>query len=237
MKGKIVIIYGLVAVVSVGLLIFFMRVANAVPESELPPAKDVGAAKVETFFPIEENFEMVRQDGEKVSIEDLRGKVTVLTEFFAVCPHCAVRNGSELRELVKLYGDDADFRLVCISVDPETDGLEELKAYGEVLGAKPEQWWFASGGETAATHRYLEEVLRFFKIRERKDPLDIQSNGRYAHDLGLLLIDRDLNVVGKWPLADARSEEGRSRDPQLYERLKEDLHQHIEKQLDHERAQ
>lgn len=231
MKGKVVLIYVSVAIASVAMVVFFMKVASKVPETELPPATDVGAEQVETFFPIEGDFDLTRQDGEKVKISDLKGKVTVLTEFFAVCPHCAVRNGAELRELYDLYGKNPDFRLVCISVDPETDGLAELKAYGEALEAEPENWWFTRGEESTATHDFLEKHLGFFRIRERTDPLDIESNGRYAHDLGLIVIDRDLNVVGKWPLADARSEEGRKRDPKLYEQLKKSLHERIEKEL------
>ncbi len=231
MKGKIAAIYGIVALASVAMVVFFITIANRVPETELPLVKDVGTEQVETFFPIDGDLEMTRQDGEKVKLADLEGQVTVLAQFFAVCPHCAVRNGAELKALYDRYRSNPHFRMVCISVDPETDGLAELKAYGEALGAEPESWWFARAEDAEETHRFLEEKLGFFEIRERKDPLDIQSNGRYAHDLGLLLIDRDLNVVGKWPLADARSDEGRQRDPELYERLKAELHERIEKEL------
>ena len=231
MKGKIIIFYVGVAALSVAIVAFFMNVADNVPESELPPAVNAGSEEAETFFPIEGDFEMMRQDGERVRLSELSGKVTVLTQFFAVCPQCAVRNGGELKDLYSRYGDEDDFQMVCISVDPETDGLEELKAYGEALKADPGNWWFAAGKDRHSTHEFLEKNLGFFAIRERTDPLDIASNGLYAHDLGLILIDRDLNVVGKWPLADARSDEGRSRDPELYEKLKEELHQRIEKEL------
>ncbi|GAA5484432.1 SCO family protein [Haloferula sargassicola] len=231
MKGRILLIYGVVGCVSVAIVAFFIRIANAVPDTQLPPATDVGAESVETFFPIEGDLELTRQDGEQVKITDLKGKVTLLAEFFAVCPHCAVRNGAELKAIYDQYRSDPDFRMVCVSVDPETDGPAELKAYGEALGAEPESWWFTRGQDAASTHDFLENHLGFFKIRERTDPLDIQSNGRYSHDLGLLLIDRDLNVVGKWPLADARSDEGRERDPGLYDRLRSDLQQRIEKEL------
>ena len=223
MNRKVLGIYAGVAVLSVALIVLFIKIGAGVPESELPPATEVGAEEVSTFFPIEGDLPMTRQDGRAVGFTDLRGKVTVLAQFFAVCPHCAVRNGAELQSIGREFGDHPDFRMVCVSVDPETDGVAELKAYSEALGADPDKWWFTRSEDRAETHRFLEENLRFFKIRERTDPVDIDSNGRYAHDLGLILIDRDLNVVGKWPLADARSEEGRRRDPQLYDRLHDEM--------------
>ena len=83
-----------------------------------------------------------------------------------------------------------------------------------------------------STHAYLENELKFFGIRERTDPADIEANGRYSHDLGFLLVDREFKVVGKWPLADARSEEARKLDPNLYPQLKKELFDRIEAELD-----
>jgi hypothetical protein len=82
------------------------------------------------------------------------------------------------------------------------------------------------------THEYLEKELGFFAIRERTDPADAESNGRFAHDMGILLVDREWNVVGKWPLADARSEEGRKQDPELYEKLKKQLRDRLSEELE-----
>jgi len=45
------------------------------------------------------------------------------------------------------------------------------------------------------------------------------------------LVDRDFNVIGKWPLADARSEEGRKLDPELYEKLKKEMFARIKAEL------
>ena len=229
MNFKVVAIYTFVVVASVAMVWFFIKVAGTVPET--PVAVDVGREVPETLFPIEAELEMTRQDGETVKLSDLKGKVTVLAQFFAVCPKCAVRNGGDLLELYKTFGDDPDFRMLCISVDPETDGVEELAAYAETLGADASNWWFTRTDDQAEIHRFLEEELKFFKIRERTDEVDIASNGRYAHDLDLLLIDREMNVVGKYPLANAASEEGRKVDATRYEREKHELFKRIRKEF------
>lgn len=230
-RTKITLIYGFVGVLSLAMILYFRGLGDQVPDPEAELAVEVGREQAETFFPIEEDIALTLQNGERTQLSEIRGEVTVLAQFFAVCPHCAVRNGVELKALRERFGDDPDFRIVCLTVDPATDGVEQLAAYAEALEADPANWWFASAGDEARTHEYLEKVLKFFAIRERRDEVDIASNGRFAHDLGFLLIDRDFQVVGKWPLADARSEEATRRDPQLYERLKEEMYERIEREL------
>jgi protein SCO1/2 len=191
----------------------------------------VGRQEQTQWFPIEKDLSATNQAGERVKLSDLRGKVWVVAEFFAVCPHCAVRNGAELRGIYDEFKDNPDFQMVCISVDPETDDAEKLKAYAGALSAEPGNWWFLNAGEEIATHDYLENTLKFFGIRERSDPTDIETNGKFKHDMGLMVVDRDFNVIGKWPLADARSEEGRKLDPDLYERLKKEMFSRIREEL------
>ncbi|MBC7980290.1 MAG: SCO family protein [Armatimonadetes bacterium] len=167
-----------------------------------------------------------------MKLSDLRGKVWVVAEFFAVCPHCAVRNGAELRAIYDEFKGDPDFHMVCVSVDPEIDKVGKLKKYADALGAEPENWWFLNAGEEKTTHEYLENTLKFFGIRERTDPADIDENGKFKHDMGLIVVDREFNVIGKWPLADARSEEGRKLNPGLYEKIREEIFGVISKELD-----
>ena len=116
-------------------------------------------------------------------------------------------------------------------MDPENDKQEKLADYAKALGAKSPNWWFLNAGDAKTTHTYLEQELKFFGIRERTDPLDIEANGKFAHDLGFILVDRDFRVIGKWPLADARSEEAKARDPLLYQKLKDELFNRIRSEL------
>jgi protein SCO1/2 len=231
-RGKIAMIYGCVAVLSAGIISLAVYLGNQMPEQPQPDFSDVVAEKEPTLFRIQKDFAGVNQAGEEVKLSDLNGKVWVVSEFFAVCPHCAARNGVELKSIYEKFKDHPDFQMVCISVDPETDTHEKLEAYGEALGADPSDWWFLTHPNVQETHEYLEKELKFFAIRERTDPVDRESNGRYAHDMGITLVDREWNVLGKWPLYDAKSEEGRRRDPHLYEKLKEELEKRIHEELE-----
>lgn len=231
-RRKIILIYGVVAVFSIAFIALAIHLSMQVPAQEEPAFSNAGAPKAETFFQIERDFSGVNQAGQPVKLSDLKGKVWLVAEFFAVCPHCAVRNGEEMKSLYEKFKDHPDFHIVCISVDPVTDTPERLVDYSKALGADADNWWFMSHPDEKETHEYLEKVLGFFAVRERTDPVDAESNGRFAHDLGITLVDREWNVVGKWPLADARSEEGRKLDPEAYERLKNELHERIESELE-----
>jgi cytochrome oxidase Cu insertion factor (SCO1/SenC/PrrC family) len=116
-------------------------------------------------------------------------------------------------------------------VDPKEDNVEKLNDYAKALNADMKNWWFLNAGDEKETHEYLENTLKFFGIRLNSDPAIIESNGRFKHDMGLMLVDKNFNVVGKWPLADARSEEGRKLDPGNYEKLKMEMFDRISKEL------
>jgi len=198
---------------------------------EIPLVIDTGKNIAPQWFEIAKDLEAVNQDNQSVKLSDLRGKVWIVAEFFAICPHCAVRNGEELRKIYDEFRNHPDFHITCISVDPENDKPEKLADYASALGAETKNWWFLNAGDAKMTHEYLEKELKFFGIRERSDPQDIAANGKYSHDLGFILVDRDFKVVGKWPLADARSEEAMARDPNLYQKLKSELFARIRSEL------
>lgn len=228
----ITLFYSGVALISVAILSLAFYLRSQFPKPDLGSIVNVGKETVPYMFPIANDLNAVNQDGQAVKLSDLKGKVWVVAEFFAVCPHCAVRNGEELRKIYDEFAKHPDFQIVCISVDPENDKQEQLADYAKALGAETKNWWFLNAGDTKATHTYLEKELKFFGIRERKDPTDIEASGKYEHDMGFLLVDREFRVVGKWPLADARSETARQRDPSMYERVKKELFDRIRTELD-----
>ena len=231
-RGKIAMIYGCVAVISAAVIGTAMYLGSQVPEQPAPDFSQVGTPKEKVFFPITEDFKGVNQAGTEVKLSDLKGKVWIVTEFLAVCPHCGVRNGKEMTSIYNEFKDHPDFNMVCVSVDPEADTQEMLSDYGKVMEANPANWWFMSHPNDKETHEYLEKKLGFMGVRLRQDPIDRQANGKYAHDMGIMLVDREWNVIGKWPLYDAQSDEAKRRDPEMYDKLKKELMDRIREELD-----
>jgi protein SCO1/2 len=233
-KTTLILFYSGVALICAGILsVVNLLILPTIKASgvEAEAFLNVGKERVETWYPIEKDLAATNQEGEKVKLSDLRGKVWVIAEFFAVCPHCAVRNGAELREVYDKFKEHPDFQVVCISVDPETDDVEKLKSYAEALGADAEDWWFLNAGDEKATHEYLEKILKFQGIRKWTEPEEIEANGKFQHDMGLMLVDRDFNVIGKWPLSDRRPEEFKKSNPDLYKNAKSELFERISSEL------
>lgn len=225
-KLKIIGVYTLTAIVSVVILTAAFWVRNGLIEREKPMIVNGGSEKQEVLFAIDKDLEATNQAGELVKLSSLKGKVWVVGEFFAICPHCAMRNGQELRGLIDEFGKEPAFHLTCISIDPETDNVEKLKEYASALNADPSNWWFLTTNNTQTAHEYMEGTMKFFKVKLRTDPLDIESNGKYMHDLGLAVVNKNFEVVGKWPLAEARKQ-----NPALYETMKQEMYETIRREL------
>ncbi len=230
-KSKIFLLYAGVVAISAAIIGLAMYLRAGMPKPELPLIENSGRQKEAEWFPIQRDLTGINQAGEQVKLSDLKGKVWIVAEFFAICPHCAQRNGAELRAIYDEFKANPDFQIVCISVDPSQDSVERLKDYAAALGADSKNWWFVNAGDEKATHEYMEKELKFFGIRERTNQSDIDANGRFSHDLAFMMVDRDWQVVGKWPLAEARSEEAQKRQPELYETLKTDLYSRLRAEL------
>jgi protein SCO1 len=198
---------------------------------QAPVAVNTGKDTPAQWFEIAKDLTAINQDNQQVKLSDLRGKVWLVAEFFAVCPNCAVRNGTELRSIYDEFKNNPDFHIACVSIDPETDNVEKLGDYAKALGAETKNWWFLNAGDAKTTHEYLEKNLKFMGIRNRIDPLDIETNGKYEHDMAFTLVDRDFNVIGKWDLVGAKSEQGQKIAPGLYQKSKEEIFARIRQEL------
>lgn len=220
-RAKIVMVYASVVLVAVAVIGTSMWIRN----SRRAAFQSVGAERPEVLMTLGKDLVATNQDGEEVRLSDLKGKVWVGLEFFASCPQCAKRNYTDLLKIYGEFKDDPNFHLVCITVDPETDGVEELQAYAEALEADSSNWWFLTGPKEEL-HRYLEEEMKFLGIRERVDPEAIALEGRYAHDLGLELFRPGWEMIDKTDLAWAAQQ-----SPEMHAQLYAEFRAKISKEL------
>ena len=207
-KKKIILIYTFVALFSaflIGGFVFLGQLKDIRDEAQRPMAVDIGKDSTQEFLQLTQNITLTNQDGNEVSVFDLKDKVWVFAQFFAKCPMCAERNYTDLLELYKEYKDHPDFMIVCMTVDPDTDNVEKLKEYAKVVDADSKNWVFLTGAREEL-HSYMSQEMKFLDIRERTVPEEIATKGKYAHDLGLAVFDKDLKMRVKVDLAFARSQ-------------------------------
>ena len=62
-------------------------------------------------------------------------------------------------------------------------------------GVDVENWWFLTG-EPELIRNYMNRYFQFFKATENTDPAAIASQGKYAHDQRLVIVDGKANIRG-----------------------------------------
>lgn len=222
-KGKIVAIYTMVALVSVGVIgtALWIRAARKEAFSHKPIAVDVGREEPAVLMTLGKDLAATNQEGKQVRLSELKGKVWIGMQFFASCPQCAKRNYNDLIKLYAEFRDEPNFHMVCITVDPDTDGVEQLQAYAEALEADASNWWFLTGPREEL-HGYMLREMKFLDIRERTDPEAIATEGRYAHDLGLEIFRPGWELIDKADLAFAATQ-GEEAHDRLYEQVRKKI--------------
>ena len=77
-----------------------------------------------------QGFSLADQDGRVRTLKDFSGKIVVVFFGFTQCPDVCPTSLAELAEVKKLLGPDGDkLQAIFITVDPERDTPELLKAY------------------------------------------------------------------------------------------------------------
>ncbi|HEY3770768.1 MAG TPA: SCO family protein [Candidatus Angelobacter sp.] len=97
------------------------------------------------YFP---NVPLITQDGKTVHFYDdmLKGKIVVINFIYTECGETCPLETAKLAQVTKLLGDrmGKDIFFYSISVDPERDTPEVLKAYAQKFHAGP-GWLFLTG--------------------------------------------------------------------------------------------
>ncbi len=125
-------------------------------------------------------------EGRERSIEDFSGKVVAIFFGFVHCPDICPTTMAELSHVKESLGSDGDrFQTIFVTVDPERDTPEILRAY---LDAFDESAIALRGNS-----EQLANMAQAFKVFYAKVP---QSEGNYTmdHSSGLYLFDPDGNV-------------------------------------------
>jgi protein SCO1/2 len=95
------------------------------------------------------DFALTERDGRQVTRADLLGKVWIVDFFYTECPDTCPLQSAHMARLQEALAQEADVRLVSISVDPEHDTPAVLAAYATRYGADPDRWLFLTGPRDA----------------------------------------------------------------------------------------
>jgi protein SCO1/2 len=135
------------------------------------------------------DFALVDQDGRAFTTADLRGKVVVADFVFTSCSSACPRLTQEMANLSRHLvnrGADGRTKLISISVDPERDTPERLKAYAAGFNADPRLWSFLTG----PADRIRDAVVGGFKQGLEKEKDSTEKDGfTILHGTKMVLLD------------------------------------------------
>lgn len=135
-------------------------------------------------------FELVDQDGAPRSLASLRGKTVLLDFVYANCPGpCPILTGTHVR-VQKLLPEELRGKVwfVSVTLDPERDSPETLRAYGKARGADFASWSFLTGPKPV-----VEDVIARYGVGKMPAP-----GGEIQHIVVSFLIDSEGRIVKRY---------------------------------------
>lgn len=139
-----------------------------------------------------QDFTLTECHGQTVTRADLLGKpwlaCFIFTHCLGPCPLV-----SERMELLQNRLAGLDVRLVSITVDPDRDTPDVLKAYAERYHADPDRWWFLTG-DKAEIFRLIRRDFRMI-VDDEPNP---KPGFEIMHSITIMHVNAEGRVVGQY---------------------------------------
>ena len=196
-------LWGLLILVLIGVVGAGIRsLILAKPASKQVPS--VGPRQPPAYGSVPE-FSFIERSGQRVERVEFLGRVWVVDLIYTRCPDTCPLQSAEMAGLQAEFVNEADIRLVSITVDPARDTLAVLSRYAKRFGADPKRWLFLTG-EKEAMYRFVQEGLRL-------PVMDPGSRARGAggrgvtllHSSRFVLVDREARIRGYYESSDMES--------------------------------
>ena len=135
------------------------------------------------------DFNLINQNGIKVSSKDYENKIYVVDFFFTSCPSiCPIMTNNMLliqEEFIK----NNDIMLLSMSVTPEIDNVEVLKKYAIEKGVIDSKWNITTGSK-----KHIYELARksYFAVLDQGDG-GLQD---FIHTPNFILVDTKKQIRG-----------------------------------------
>ncbi|MFS0783014.1 SCO family protein [Bacillus sp. 1P06AnD] len=135
------------------------------------------------------HFSYIDQNGKRLSLEDLKGKIWiadfVFTSCSTVCPPMTA-NMEKLRKAVAK--EDKDVRFISFTVDPEMDTPMKLKQFKAAFTDEREKWSFLTGYTQVEIEQFSRESFK--ALVKKEEGTDQVNHGTYFY-----LIDKEGKIV------------------------------------------
>ncbi|MCI1753874.1 MAG: SCO family protein [Flavobacteriales bacterium] len=140
--------FAFIFAIAVGIGYFMLKPSTELPiysPTQLDPrlvGEEAAAEKGEHHI---KPFHLIDQDGDSVSLADVKGKVVLADFFFTTCGSICPKMTTQLVRVQDAFRDDDRVLLLSHSVTPGTDSVSVLKAYAVEYGVDHNRWRLMTG--------------------------------------------------------------------------------------------
>lgn len=135
------------------------------------------------------DFNLINQNGIKVSSKDYENKIYVVDFFFTSCPSICPIMTNNMLLIQEEFIQNNNIMLLSMSVTPEIDNVEVLKKYAIEKGVIDSKWNITTGSK-----KHIYELARksFFAVLDRGDG-GLQD---FIHTPNFILVDTKKQIRG-----------------------------------------
>lgn len=135
------------------------------------------------------NISFTNQLGEKVSLNDLHGKILVIDFFFTRCPSICPGLARSMKKLQSSFEKNPEIvQFISISADPEHDSVPQLRKFADRLNINHDTWWFVTGDK--------KEIYDFAFQELKASIADTDVDTAFIHTENFFLLDSNRIVRG-----------------------------------------
>ena len=130
-------------------------------------------------------FSFLNQDGKTITNDDVKGKICIVSYFFATCKGICPKMNANMSLVYHAFSGNKNVVILSHTVDPEEDNVQALKRYSMHFGADPNQWMFLTGEK-----KKLYDMARYsYLISAGDDTTGVGIDEDFIHDQQFTLVD------------------------------------------------
>lgn len=198
----------LMVIIALGMVVSYNWLLSIQRQHSVPAVRLPMQGRVETDpLPV-----WLDQHGKKRHLDELRGKVFVVSYLYTTCPQGCAGVAEELSKLQKEFASDPNFAILSVSLDAEHDRPEVIKAWLDGKGFGGDNWMFLTSpdGQGEGIRDWMKKTFRIFAKKRTDEELAKNPADKYDHQLVLALVDSKGNirtptddVILYWPFHEA----------------------------------
>src|SRR5690349_19783274 len=152
-----------------------------------------------------EDFELLNQDGNKRSLQELKGQIIIANFFFTHCPVVCPKMTGNLNRINRQFQEIKGIHIISISIDPERDSVAQSKNYAHRFSIDTQKWDLLTGNKKEI-YRLARNSFRVVAADGDGGPDD------FIHSDKLILIDRIGRIRGFYDGIDEGAIDNLSKD-------------------------